>query len=328
MAAWEIAVGVAILLALVATALWGIYGDKWFRKEAAQESAPPPEKKEPVFSPGAQQDLPLDFTEPVLPELEESWQADYCYMVRFYEEQVREVGRFAVLQERLAQREVRLYRLLGFDETAQQWTVAESSTAFRYWTMMLPLANRSGSLSRERMKLLEDDCRRFAEKAGMRVMFSPLAGALERAKLLDAFCNEVDRFLQLRVVLAEPLELADVEELLQRGYMVADGKRHIYHLDSEVMFIAEPVLLPNNKVREVIFTLDAPCVSQPGRAFEDMMQRMEEIVELKQGRIFHGEREVGETEIGMMRGEAANVAAKMKEKGVLPGSTLAHLLFS
>lgn len=326
----NIIIAVVIALALAATALWGIYGDRlrlppFLRKK--QPAAPPP-RKEPVFNGGGQQSLALDFTPPALPPLDAAWQPDYCYVVHFYEERVQDAMRFAALKDQLRQRQISLYRLLGFNEDTQQWEIAEPPQSYRYWIAMMPLANRGGSLGRPRIKLVEEDCRRFAEKSGQRVALPSLNGALERAKLLDEFCDAVDVVLNLRLVLGEPLPPADAEELLQRAYMAADGQRYVYRLDSEVMFSATPVMLPNSLVQEIVFKLDAPRVSQPQRAFQDMVQRMEEIAELKQGTLYdRKDNKISEADLSVMRGGVERVATEMQEKGVAPGSTLAHLLF-
>lgn len=331
---WDIAISVVVILAFIAVALWGVYGGKLKpgkKKADGKKSLPVREKKEPVFNSaaqGAQQTLPLDFTPPPLPELEQSWQADYCYVVHFFEDQVGDVKRFSALKERLAQRRMKIYRLLGFDEEVQQWEIAEASSSFRYWIAMVPLADRNGTMTREKMKLLEDDCRRFSDHVGLRPMFSPIASALARADLLDKFCDDVDQTLHLRLLLPHALGMNEVDELLKRGYMVKDEKTYVYRLDSEVMFTASPVVLPNILVQEVSFVLDLPRVSQPQRAFEDMVQRMGEIADLKHGRLFHGEKEISETDFGMMRGEVDALANRMIEEGVNPGSALACLLFN
>ncbi|MCH9705166.1 MAG: cell division protein ZipA C-terminal FtsZ-binding domain-containing protein [Proteobacteria bacterium] len=336
---WSIIVGVIILLALIMVALWGVYGDQLKaefleKKQPQQPQRPPAEpeaRKEPVFvSPGSasQQSLSLDFTPPQLPDLDEHWQADYCYVVRFFEEQAQLSSHFVTLKDKLRQRNINIYQLLGYHEQVQHWQVADQ-TPCRYWVILIPLADRNGSMSSQRIKLIENDCRRFAEQQKQRVLFSPLEEALERAALLDKFCNEVDIVLNLRLIFADTLNMAAIDELLVRSYHALDGKHYVYRLDSEILFSAKPVLLPNNEVREIVFSLDAPRVSQPQRAFEDMIQRMQEICELKQGQLFDRQnKQLTQTDISVMRGGIDLLVAEMSEKGVTPGGRLAYLLFS
>ena len=340
---WSIIGGlVAIGLVMGLVMLWGLHGrlpDKLpflsrGQRDSKGQAIAETEKREPTFNTGTvQAAVPVtlpEFELPSLPSLPNEWQEIFCYIVRFYEEGASEARRFEALKEQLRRREVKIFQLLGFDEHGQQWQSADFLAAYRYWILMIPLADRSGSLSAQRLKLLQDDCRRFAAKLRQRVEFPDLKGVLERVKMLDAFCNEADIVLRLRIVLPESLNLDAAAELLERAYMVADEKgRHVYRLNSEIMFTAEAEKLPNNTVQELSFILDAPKVSDPLRAFESMIQSMQEIAELKQGRLTdRNNNELTDTDIGMMRGSIAQLAENMKEQGVPPGSMLAHLLFS
>lgn len=331
---WSLAIGVLALLALGIIAWWGMSGDSFKFPLLRRKAAPPPsERKEPVFNAASamekQQKLDLEYTPPQLPPLEEHWQAVYCYVVQFFQEQVQTPAGFVPLKDRLNQRSFSVFQLLGFNENSQQWEAAQTPATYRFWQLMVPLANRGGSLSSERIKLIREDCLRFAEKTNLRVKFPPLEGAMERAKLLDQFCNEVDVVLNLRVVLNDAQTLEDTEELLARSYLNKENDSYVYRLDSEKLFTAMPLLLPNNLVREVLFTLDAPRVSQPQRAFEDMIRAMHDMAELKQGQLYdRKDTRLGETDIGIIRGAIDQLATQMSEKGVVPGSTLAHLLFS
>lgn len=334
---------VLIVLLLGAAAFLGIVGGRR-RNDNDKQEAP---LKEPVFSNRTdateaaavevekkektpQLDLPLSppFPLPDLPAPHESLlTADICYVIHFYGEEALTAAAFAPLTESLSRLHATVYRLLGYDESAGEWkhSLADS---FRYWLVAVPLANRGGHLNEEGIKSIGDDARRFAQKLRLYPVFPPLAESLEKARLLDNFCHTVDMVLEFRVTCAAALTLERVEQVAATQRLTPHEGQYIYRADSESLFHVRPATT-GNTVRLLTFMLDAPKVSSPERAFDSMIHCIRKISGVTDGAFTDPNgNPVSDERINEIRRQLSVLRQQMSQYGVIPGSMMAHLLFS
>ena len=251
---------------------------------------------------------------------------------------------------------------------------------FRNWLVALPLADRGGRMTEEKIRAVERETRRFAELRRLQPSFPPTASSLENAKLVDDFCERVDIELALHVDGPSRPSRASVEKMLRlQGLtdapvravgkggtvgvgtgpvmgsgsgsgMVSGGNgfggngsgngngaggsgsgRLVWTRDGEVRYSAQPRRVSSSpgEVSSVVFRLDVPNVSDPARAFDEMLE-----CAAKVARVFYFKvrdpdgRDIGEDRARELRMLALGVAEDMRAHGVAPGGDVARLLFS
>lgn len=296
-------------------------------QQTTQESAPQPEKK-------AQGRLDIEnFDAPQLPPPpDDMLAADMCYAVYVFAQTPINPQTFAPLVETWQKWRLPRCLLLGYDEGERQWRAPQQSGGGdnkKNWLLAVPLADRGGALDDARIRQLEESARRFCQSIDAHGKFPPAEEAAKNAKLLDAFCNSVDKIVEIH--LAGSPSLARTAEAAQVcGLVAADGGlKYAFRQNSETLFSMTIAVRMKSEVRRVIFDLDAPNVSNPAQAFDAMMIAIKRTASMLSIDITdkNGEK-IDEARIEQMRGQIAVLGAEMKKFGVPPGGTVARLLFS
>lgn len=337
--------GVLILIIFVGIAIWGVRaGQKQHKQE--QHLA---ERKEPTFSDDApavaatgsaadatpatpQATLAIDYTPPELPEPDESLLlSDICFSIKFYsEDEAVAASVFTALEQKVARFALTVYRHLAFDEAQQKWQ-RDISKPYRYWLVAFPLADRSGRLTKERITLLEEEVRRFAQENGLHPRFSSIPEAIENAALLDKFCNEMDVVVEWRIDLAKETPVERIYEVLAMHHLSQEEQgNYVYRLDSETIFTAYcNTTLSSQHGQTLIFYLDAPKVSAPEQALTDMHNIARKVAEILNAKITdHQGAAIDSQRAATIRQQLIALRKQMTDFGVPPGSSTAHLLFS
>ena len=333
---------VLIVILLFVVAFLGLRGN--WRSSRPTASSPPP-KKEPVFSNAPQQpdamtdvgtakaeeeepqlDLPLMFDVPTLPPPDPSLlTADICYVIHFYGEKPLLAAAFSPFSEELTKHKTSMYRLLGYSADDDKWK-SSLTESFPHWLVALPLADRGGQLKEDKIKLINDEARRFAQKLRLHPEFPSLDATLRRAKTLNDFCRMVDMVLEIRVRCPNTSS-EQVTQMMATQKLVSQNGRYIYRVESESLFSVRTTYGGN--VVTLIFTLDAPKVSSPERAFDNMTNCIRRAAMVLSGNVTDPNgTAITDERIGEIRRQLSLLRRHMTEYGVAPGGAMAHLLFS
>ena len=365
--------GIVVALVVVVAAFFGLRGLRPRDPVRREEAAPPPQ--EPKFgdddsSPREKRELgaaanqksdsesarPVQqslvmpsFSPPKLPEPpEELIPLDICHAVRLHcrEEAEAEWLRGADLEPlRTGLRDCGLpvFRFLACGDDGE-WLAAKSDgeggRRFRHWLVALPLADRGGPMTEEKIRMVERETRRFAELRKLHPVFPHTGASLENAKLVDEFCGRVDVEVVLHVDGTARPSRGSVEKMLRLQGLEADadsaaakngGGGLVWRRDGEVrfgVFLRRSSVAPGD-VSCAVFRLDVPNVSDPARAFDEMLE-----CALKVARVFFFQvrdpegGEINEERAKELRLLALGVAEDMRKHGVTPGGDVARLLFS
>ena len=384
------------------------------RSDSRPDSGSSTGPTEPVFAEGGsgvdngkstgpvQQSLEMtSFVPPKLPApSEELLPLDICHSVRLHcrEGEAMAAAELGPLEAGLREAGLPVFRFLACGDDGEWRKVSPDATGtgtpgtgtvgsgtgtgggweFRNWLVALPLADRGGRMTEEKIRAVERETRRFAELRRLQPSFPPTASSLENAKLVDDFCERVDIELALHVDGPSRPSRASVEKMLRlQGLtdapvravgkggtvgvgtgpvmgagsgMVSGGNgfggngsgngngaggsgsgRLVWTRDGEVRYSAQPRRVSSSpgEVSSVVFRLDVPNVSDPARAFDEMLE-----CAAKVARVFYFKvrdpdgRDIGEDRARELRMLALGVAEDMRAHGVAPGGDVARLLFS
>ena len=174
----------------------------------------------------------------------------------------------------------------------------------------------------------------------MHPVFPQTGASLENAKLVDDFCGRVDIEVVLHVDGTARPSRGSVEKMLRLQGLEADedspsaksgGGGLVWRRDGEVrygVFLRKSAAAPGD-VSCAVFRLDVPNVSDPARAFDEMLE-----CALKVARVFFFQvrdpegGEINDERAKELRLLALGVAEDMRKHGVTPGGDVARLLFS
>lgn len=278
-----------------------------------------------------QEKLSLDeFIPPELPEPSQSllYAKEFCYIIQFYAEKNIGVDIMQQICDIYKKYRLNCYRILGFDESAKEWKLLGKSS-YRYLLFVLPLADRGGKLSKEQIKLIEEEGRSFAERMKIRAIFPTPSSTLKRVEVLDAFCEDVDVVVEFRIRTESQHTLQQINEYFSLNKMVVNNKRAVFRKDSEEVFYAQPTVQSNHTVQSVLFSLDVPKVTRPIQALDDMIILINRFATNINGTVVdHQGQIVDANRIAVIREQLVQVIQKMNANNVPPGGSLSHLLFS
>ncbi len=313
-------------------------------QEAAAETETPPaapaaaSAETPAGKPPAalnprkpQGTLPMEnFTPPELPEPSESMlPLEMCYAARLYgRDKTAPAGLAALLQEMRPANAKNTY-LLGFDSDAKQWRMPPDMPC-RDWILAVPLADRGGALDNEDIRRMEEGARAFAEKAKMHPVFPAPFEALENAGRIDRFCAAADIFIELRLSGAER-PAARIGEVMRLVGMSGNGRGYVRRANSEELFRGRvaPVPASGNARQIIVFEMDAPNISDPPRAFQEMMRAVRRAADMLDMRVTDPKgADIDERREADMCQKLSLLAAQMREFGAPPGGAIARLIFS
>ena len=285
----------------------------------------PPEESEN----SATVDIPADLPSPneVLLEI------DICYTMRVYCARPLSAQRFVPFVEKLKLR-ADFIKILGFDEATENWqTITGNDDNYRYWLLAIPLADRGGMLTEDKMRIINEDLNStIGNLPGVRVVLPPPEETLETAKLLDKFCNEVDKILDLRVAFVLPDgDVSRVHEAIAmlENITMETKEKYVCRQASEVLFNIIYKPQSGRKEQTITFSLDAPRVTYPEKTFNQMVDYANRLSSMLNGVITDPSGQaIDEQRFADIRHQLAGLCQLMKSKGVPPGSATARLLFS
>ena len=301
---------------------------------AASDSPPPTAMREgkPLPRPPPPQGtLAVDkFMPPELPPVpEDLLPLEMCYAIALYGRRSMSPLAFDELEKAMAGvRQQRRY-VLGFDSAAGQWRLSPEMEC-RDWFFASPLADRGGALTSGHLRKMEEKTRVFSQKWRLHPLFPPPHKALEDAAHIDRFCAAVDMLVELRLA-GDRQPAARIDEVMGLAGMPADGNgRYIRRVHSETWFSGKLLPTPAVGGRQVlILEMDAPNVSNPPAAFDDMLKTAARAAQMLDARLTDPRgAEVDSARAAEMRRQLALLASQMREFGAAPGGEVARLIFS
>lgn len=361
---WVIAATLIAVVAVLLAVFFGLRGGgDGGEKPQASEKTTPATRKEPVLSANAKTaNAPLQeqgqnpqepetaeeqkaqgqldieqFNAPKLPPPpDDMLAADMCYGVYVFAQTPINPQTFAPLLEMWQKWRLPRCLLLGYDDGEGQWRKPQNQSGGdnkKNWLLAVPLADRGGALDDARIRQLEESARRFCQSIDAHGKFPPADEAAKNAKLLDAFCNSVDKIVEIHLAgsptLARTAEAAQVCGLVNIEGAADGGLKYAFRQNSETLFSMTVAVRMKNEVRRVIFDLDAPNVSNPAQAFDAMVNALKRTASMLSLDISDKNGgKIDEARIDQMRGQIAVLSAEMKKFGVPPGGAVARLLFS
>ena len=287
---------------------------------AWRRTRPPPVTAVSAPEPARQQ--PAMTSVPDIPAPSESSLPDVCYSIRLYGQAPVPIEVLYPLIQRLKERRLPVCRVLGCADDSGQWQLTPKKT-LPYWLIALPLANRDGCLTADRIATITRECEQFAHHNSFHLILTPVQQAIDNARLLDEFCQTVDVILELR--LDVPTHLAQATQLMRMHGMTPENGRYEFRYESELLFSAQT----RERPAVVIFKLDAPNVSDCARALDRMMGCIGKVAGALGVTITDSSgKAVDEERIADIRKRLVLIKKSMIDYGVVPGSAMATLLFS
>lgn len=270
------------------------------------------------------------FTPPELPQPPESLLSlEMCYAAWLYGRQAIEAAVPEALQKQLRGDGNQNYYLLGFDAVAEQWRLLPDMRC-EHWIIAMPLADRGGAISEDDLRRFEEQVRTFCQKAALHPVFSSASEALDNSRRIDDFCAAVDMFIELRLTGGrQPAERID--EVMRLVGMTAEGERgYICRAESEALFRGKVVPAPASGNRQtIILEMDAPNVSNPPRAFGEMLRSARRAAQMLSMQITDPLGEpIDEPRAAEMSKQLFLLTTQMREFGAEPGGAVARLIFS
>lgn len=241
---------------------------------------------------------------------------------------------FATLQDNL-RRISKPIRMVGRREDGQ-WEPVLGHAAQPYDTVELAmlLADRAGPVSDVQ---LDTFCRRlyeFATEHGGAISCQDKAEAAERARLLDAFCAEVDMLIGLNVI---PPAGAGYDSQILYDLAVAaglsqgaDGTYSLKDETGQLLFtLTDGAVDADEAAHGVVLLFDVPRVARGLEAFDRMTSLGLQLVERLGGNLVDdGGRPVSRASLERDRKSLESIYARMAARGISAGGERALRLFA
>ncbi|MCF8150878.1 MAG: hypothetical protein K9K30_11450 [Burkholderiaceae bacterium] len=232
---------------------------------------------------------------------------------------------------------------LAHDEEQGRWLVvaADTSGHYREWAVALQLVDRRGPVSDAELGTFLDSMQQIAQQTGAELEQASLAETLARARALDEFCAAVDIQFVLHVVEASGgvfagTKLRGVAEAA--GLLLeADGVfRQRDAVGMELFTVAnlgdEPFAAESIKslaTHGLTLSLDVPRVSDGVQAFNHMLATARQLSDRLGGVVVDAQRApLADAMIDAIRAKSNELQQRMRDGGIVPGSTRALRLFS
>lgn len=246
----------------------------------------------------------------------------------------------AVAQSRNLGKQV---RWMGYPVNGDGWEELRlwSDIHYREIIVGIQLADRNGSVSEQELTALCALVRDAAEPHSLRVNCEDFVGALERARVLDLFCVDVDVLIGLNVVARgeESLPMHNVRQQAEIAGMVLspDGTYQLQDRRGEILFSLcnhesrpfSPESLDSFSTHGVTLLFDVPRVPDGLKIFDNMVALGRKLAHEVSGLLVDDNlRPLTDTGIERIRQQLAQIYARMENRGISAGSDLALRLFS
>ena len=246
----------------------------------------------------------------------------------------------AVAQSRTLGKQV---RWMGYPVNGDGWEELRlwSDVHYREIIVSMQLADRNGSVSEQELTALCALVRDAAEPHSLRVSCDDFVSALERARVLDLFCVDVDVLIGLNVVARgeESLPMNHVRQEADIAGMVLapDGTYQLQDRRGEILFSLcnhestpfSPESLDSFSTRGVTLLFDVPRVPDGLKIFDSMVALGRKLAHEVNGLLVDDNlRPLTDTGIERIRQQLAQIYGRMETRGISAGSDLALRLFS
>lgn len=211
----------------------------------------------------------------------------------------------------------------------------------------IQLADRSGALSRNTLNRFHLAVETFGLDINGHVEWQGAGDTLTNANSLDAFCLEVDKTLGFHLIHGEngAFTGTKLRGLAEAQGLSLDSDGTFKYLDDAslnklqppalfIMFNRDdysfsPDMLRKSVVKGVTFQLDIPHVKQCTEAFNNMVQIARQMeFGLNAVLVDDNNKVLGDTQIEKIRQQLKVIQSTMLMRGIVPGSDVAHRLFS
>jgi FtsZ-interacting cell division protein ZipA len=207
----------------------------------------------------------------------------------------------------------------------------------------LQLADRSGAVSRNVISRFQMACESIAINLGSKVEWHNEGDVFSQAMALDAFCIEVDKtmFFHLMHESTGPftgIKLKGIAE--SQGLVLGNDGTFKFFGEANakypefVMFNRDnhpfnPEMLRTSVVKAITFQLDIPHTLPQAAALDHMLSVAKYMeVGLNAVLVDDNNRPLADLQIERIRDQIKSIHAMMQLRGILPGSDIAHRLFS
>jgi FtsZ-interacting cell division protein ZipA len=246
----------------------------------------------------------------------------------------------AVAQSRTLGKQV---RWMGCPVNGDGWEELRlwSDIHYREIVVSIQLADRNGSVSEQELTALCTLVRDAAQPHSLRVICDDFVSALERARVLDLFCVDIDVLIGLNVVARgeETLPMQHVRQEAELAGMVLapDGTYQLQDRRGEILFSLcnhestpfSPESLDSVSTRGVTLLFDVPRVPDGLKIFDNMVALGRKLAHEVSGLLVDDNlRPLTDTGIERIRQQLAQIYGRMETRGISAGSDLALRLFS
>jgi FtsZ-interacting cell division protein ZipA len=234
-------------------------------------------------------------------------------------------------------------RWVGYPVRGEGWEELRlwSDTPYREIMVTMQLADRNGGISEPELTSLCSLVRDASQPHSLKVVCDDFDAALERAKVLDLFCVDVDVLIGLNVVARgeETLPMRNVRREAEIAGMnlAPDGTFQLQDRRSEILFSlcnheSTPFTADNMdsfSSRGITLLFDVPRVPDGLKVFDNMVALGRKLAHEVGGLLVDDNlRPLTDTGIERIRHQLAQIYGRMETKGIPPGSDLALRLFS
>ncbi len=231
----------------------------------------------------------------------------------------------------------------GWLKTEHNWELITSATNGMYEKIALgiQLADRGGQITHTQLNLFYAMVEDLAARLSAVFDCDDRLQVLERAKMLDTFCVDVDVLLGINLVAAteKPFPGTKIRALAESAGMqlAVDGSYHyrddegIHHFSLQNLDEAAPFTADSMKAMScygLTLLFDVPRVPKGLRRFEQMIALAQQMAEALHARIVDDNRRpLTPVELDKIRAQLREIYARMDEQGIPSGSLTALRLF-
>lgn len=239
-------------------------------------------------------------------------------------------------------------RLFGLRHRTGIWSELErdpESMQYSHLQIALQLVDLKGPAGESELTTFSQVTLKLADALARPTKFNmTFEQALERAQSLNRFCETYDVFANVNIVANSPngfngraVERAALRKGMEFGaqniFHLKDarnpGNRHLFSLAN--MFQPGQFnlrTLDTTPVHGLTLFMSVPCVMNPVRVFEKMVETGSALCELLDGKMLdHDRRPLTAQGIAAIRQQIGQIAEGMQSQGVVPGSASALRLF-
>lgn len=286
---------------------------------------------------------PIAASEPK-PELPVEWADDVADCVlRLVTAEPVSAPAVWVMQEAWAAGIGKPLRWLAHDEANDRWQRVDANDAGRYrdWAVALQLADRRGPVSDGELSRFFEGVQQIARKIEAPLELPAREEIILHAERLDQFCAELDIQFVLHVVEAQGgvFSGTKLRGVAEAAGLVLEADGVFRARDSaggELFTLANlgTERLDANSIKSLAtngltLSLDVPRVAHGTLAFDRMLATARTLATSLGGALVDAQRApLAEAMIAAIRAKTAELQQRMRDDGIVPGSTRALRLFS